>query len=158
MLTEQGTKGARISAIDFPFRMLFTVSSSDLSDTHMQAAEVTSARKRNALLANQSPQEHCLLAWCSSQEDAEEVGDMWSVPRELIIREVCVCAQSVVSDSLLLYGLQPARLLCPWDSPGKNPRVGCHAFLQGLFSPQGLNPSLLLHRWILHCWPTREAH
>ena len=25
---------------------------------------------------------------------------------------------------------QPTRLLCPWDSPGKNPGVGCHFFLQ----------------------------
>ena len=34
---------------------------------------------------------------------------------------VCVCAvASVVSDSVRLYGLQPARLLCPWFSPGKN--------------------------------------
>jgi len=27
---------------------------------------------------------------------------------------------SVVSDSVRPYGLQPTRLLCPWDSPGKN--------------------------------------
>ena len=25
---------------------------------------------------------------------------------------------------------QPTRLLCPWDSPGKNPGVGCHFLLQ----------------------------
>ena len=25
---------------------------------------------------------------------------------------------------------QPTRLLCPWDSPGKNTGVGCHFFLQ----------------------------
>ena len=25
---------------------------------------------------------------------------------------------------------QPTRLLCPWDSPGKNTRVGCHFLLQ----------------------------
>ena len=31
---------------------------------------------------------------------------------------------SVVSDSLQRYGLLPARLLCPWDSPGKNTEVG----------------------------------
>ena len=24
---------------------------------------------------------------------------------------------------------QPTRLLCPWDSPGKNSRVGCHCLL-----------------------------
>ena len=28
------------------------------------------------------------------------------------------------------YGLQLSRVLCPWDSPGKNTGVGCHAFLQ----------------------------
>ena len=26
-----------------------------------------------------------------------------------------------------------ARLLCPWDSPGKNTGVGCHFLLQGIF-------------------------
>ena len=30
-------------------------------------------------------------------------------------------------------------LLCPWDSPGKNTGVGCHALLQGIFPTQGLN-------------------
>ena len=60
---------------------------------------------------------------------------------------------SVVSDSLGPYGLWPVRLLCPWDSPGKNIRVSCHALLQGIFPTQGLNPHLLclLHcRWILY--------
>ena len=51
---------------------------------------------------------------------------------------------SAVSDSLWPRRLEPARLLCPWDSPGKNTRVGCHALLQGIFSTQGSNPSLLL--------------
>ena len=31
------------------------------------------------------------------------------------------------------HGLQPARLLCPWVSLGKNIGVGCHAFLQEIF-------------------------
>ena len=46
----------------------------------------------------------------------------------------CVC--SVVSDSLRPHGLQPVRLLCPWDSPGKNTGVGCHVLLQGIFPPK----------------------
>ena len=37
----------------------------------------------------------------------------------------------------------PPRLLCPWDFPGKNTRVGCHFLLQGILSTQGLNPHLL---------------
>ena len=44
----------------------------------------------------------------------------------------CVC-RSVVSDCLRPHGLQPARLLCPWDSPGMNTGVGCHGLLQGIF-------------------------
>ena len=54
----------------------------------------------------------------------------------------------VVSESLQLHGLTPARLLCPWDSPGKNAGVGCHFLLQGIFPTQGWNPRLLLGRWI----------
>ena len=44
----------------------------------------------------------------------------------------CCCCQvvSVVSDSVRPHGLQPTRLLCPWDSPGKNTEVGGHFLLQ----------------------------
>jgi len=35
------------------------------------------------------------------------------------------------------------RLLCPWDSPGKNTRVNCHAFLLEIFLIQGSSPCLL---------------
>ena len=53
-------------------------------------------------------------------------------------------AQSLQSClTLQPYGLWSARLLCPWDSPGKNTGVGCHALLQGFFPTQGLNPSVL---------------
>ena len=37
------------------------------------------------------------------------------------------------------------------DSPGKNARVGCHAFFQGIFPTQGWNPGLLHCRRILYC-------
>ena len=37
---------------------------------------------------------------------------------------------SVVSDSVRPHGLQPTRLLRPWDFPGKNTGVGCHFLLQ----------------------------
>ena len=50
----------------------------------------------------------------------------------------------VMSDSWWPHGLQPTRLLCPWDSPGKNTGVGCHSLLQGIFPTQGSNSSLLL--------------
>ena len=62
---------------------------------------------------------------------------------------LCVCARtcvyvcSVVSNSLQPYGPQPTRLLCPWDSTGKNTRVGCYDLLQGIFPTQGSNPCCL---------------
>ena len=42
----------------------------------------------------------------------------------------CCCVASVVSDSVRPHRRQPTRLLCPWDSPGKNTGVGCHFLLQ----------------------------
>ena len=50
---------------------------------------------------------------------------------------MCVC------DSLWPYGLWPSRLLCPWDSPGKNTRVGCHTLFHGISPTQGSNLCLL---------------
>ena len=41
-------------------------------------------------------------------------------------------SRSVVSDSLRPHGLQPTRLLHPWDFPGKSTGVGCHCFLHSL--------------------------
>ena len=70
----------------------------------------------------------------------------WSSIICMHVSGVCVC--SVMSDSVQPRGLQPARLLCPWDSPGKNTGVGCHVLLQGTFPTQGLNPCFLcLLRW-----------
>ena len=57
---------------------------------------------------------------------------------------VCVCLVTKSCLTLLqLHGLQPARLFCPWDSPGKNTGVGCHFLLQETFPTHGLNPHLL---------------
>ena len=39
-------------------------------------------------------------------------------------------ACSVMSDSVQPYGLQPARLLCSQDFPGKNTGMGCHFLLR----------------------------
>ena len=61
-----------------------------------------------------------------------------------------VPSHSVMSNSLWLNGLLPARFLCPWDSPGKNTGVGCHFLLQAIFPTQGLNPGLPHCRQILY--------
>ena len=57
---------------------------------------------------------------------------------------------SVMSNSLWPHEVWPARLLCPWDSPGKNTREGSHSLLQGIFPSQGSNPGLLHCRQILY--------
>ena len=49
-------------------------------------------------------------------------------------------SRSVVSSSLRPHGLYS-----PWNSPGRNTVVGSVSLLQGIFSTQGSNPSLL-------CW------
>ena len=71
-------------------------------------------------------------------------------------RNMRVCqVASVVSASLWPCGLQPPRLLCPWDSPGKNPGVSCHVLLQEIFPTQGSNLCILC---FLHCrWITPES-
>ena len=51
-------------------------------------------------------------------------------------------SHSVVSDCFAA-SLQPARLLCPWDFPGKKPGEGCLILLQSIFPTQGSNPHLL---------------
>ena len=50
------------------------------------------------------------------------------------------------------------RVLCLWNSPGKNTGDGSHFLLRGLFLTQGSNPGLLPCMHTLLPAPTREAH
>ena len=60
----------------------------------------------------------------------------------------CMCAKSLhLRLTLWPHGLKFARLICSWDSPGKNAGVGCHALLQGIFLTQRSS----LHLLWLHC-------
>ena len=57
---------------------------------------------------------------------------------------VCVCVHALsLHNSLQPHGLQPTRLLCLWNFPGKKIGVGCHFPLQGVFLTQGSNMHLL---------------
>ena len=67
-------------------------------------------------------------------------------------------SRSVVSHSLRPHGLQPTRLLCPWDFPGKSTGVGCHFLLQGIFPTQELNPGLWYCRQTLYCLSHQGSH
>ena len=61
-----------------------------------------------------------------------------------------------MSNSVQPYWLRPARLLCPQDAPGKNIRVGCHAFLQGIFLTQGWKLCLLWLHWQVGSLPNQH--
>ena len=60
---------------------------------------------------------------------------------------------SVVSDSLWPHGLQPTRLLCPWDCPGKSTGVGCHFLLQRIFLTQTSSKRTWLLKKLMKCFP-----
>ena len=70
------------------------------------------------------------------------------------LHHLCCCfaavSRSVLSKSLRPRGLQPARLLCPWDSPSKNTGVGSLSLLRGIVPTQGSNPHLLHCRQTLY--------
>ena len=54
----------------------------------------------------------------------------------------CMFSPSVASNSLRPHGLQPSRLLCPWNFAGKNTGADCHFLLQGILPAQGSDASL----------------
>ena len=56
-----------------------------------------------------------------------------------------------MSDSVQPHGLQPTRLLHPWDSPGKNTGVGCHFFLMKVKSESEVAQSCLTLRDPMDC-------
>jgi len=68
-----------------------------------------------------------------------------------LVNQYCCCSATQLNT--IPCGLQPARLLCPWGSPGKNTGVDCHFLRQGIFPTQGSDlcplhwqaDSLLLH-------------
>ena len=63
------------------------------------------------------------------------------------MEDVRACSVTKLCPSLLQsHGLQPTRLLCPWDFPGKNTGGGCHALLQGIVPTQELNLCFLYCR------------
>ena len=67
----------------------------------------------------------------------------------IYIYNVCMLrVQSIMSYFLQPYGLQPTKILCPWDSPSKNIGTGCHFLLQGIIATQVLSLHLL---HLLHC-------
>ena len=60
----------------------------------------------------------------------EKLLELYRTKQRLILG---LCVLSRFSRIRLLVTLWTLWLLCPWDHPGKNTGVGCHALLQGIF-------------------------
>ena len=71
--------------------------------------------------------------------------------------EPAMCAKLLQSGPTLCNPMdsESTRLLCPWDSPGKNAGVGCHTLFQGIVPIQGSNLHLL---HLLHWHARARTH
>ena len=96
---------------------------------------------------------HYLVLPCSfvnsfaqSQLPHQNIGSLGLMSLSLFLPYIPMKVKvTVVSDSLRPHGLYS-----PWNSPGQNTGVGSRSILQESFPTQGLNPGLLLCRWILY--------
>ena len=78
----------------------------------------------------------CAIPWTAAYQAPPSIGfskqEHWSVlpfPTPMHESEKWKWSRSVVSNSSRPHGLQPTRLLCPWDFPGKSTGMGCHCLL-----------------------------
>ena len=88
------------------------------------------------LLSHFSPVRLCVTPETAAHQAPPSLGfsrqEHWSglpFPSPVHESEKWMGSRSVVSDSVRPHGLQPTRLLRPWDFPGKSTGVGCHCLL-----------------------------
>ena len=86
----------------------------------------------------------CVTQWMAAHQAPLSLGfsrqEHWSglpFPSPMHESEKWKWSRSVMSDSLRPHGLQPTRLLHPWDFPGKSTGVGCHCLLRLTTGPPG---------------------
>ena len=65
---------------------------------------------------------------------------------------------SVVSNSSRPYGLQPTRLLHPWDFPGKRTGVGCHCLLRCCDSFKQRDSDIHTYIYVYSFFPKLSSH
>ena len=87
-----------------------------------------------------SPFSDKLYDACSSSDASQKI----HTQQVGVFLSMCLATANLLQScpTVQPYGLHPARLLCPWDSPGKNTGVGCHALLHGIFPTRESNPGL----------------
>ena len=88
------------------------------------------------LLSHFSRVRLCATPWTAAHQTPPSLGfsrqEHWSglpFPSPMHESEKWKWSHSVMSSSSWPHGLQPTRLLCPWDFPGKSTGVGCHCLL-----------------------------
>ena len=69
----------------------------------------------------------------------------------------CLVAESYPTLSWC-HGLQPSRLVCPWNFPGKNTGVGSHSFLQVSSWPRDWTQVSCTEARFFIVWITRDTH
>ena len=72
---------------------------------------------------------------CSYLENPRDRGAWWAAIYGVALSRTRLKRFSSSSSSTVAY-----QLLCPWNSPGKNTGVGCHALLQGDLPDPGIKP------------------
>ena len=90
------------------------------------------------LLSHFSNVRLCVTPWTAAYQAPPSLGfsrqEHWSglpFPFPMHESEKWKWSCLVMSDSQQPHGLQPTRLLHPWDFPGKSTGVGCHCLLPG---------------------------
>ena len=102
------------------------------SSTTPTVSKQTSDHLKKGLWVNLSP-----------HKEATAPGPAPSLKKDRSSEQLLLFSRSFMSDSSRPHGLYLTRLLCPWDSPGKNTGVGCHFLLWVNFPTQGPKPRLL---------------
>ena len=87
--------------------------------------------------------------WGCTESDTTEATWQQQYQQSLFSREV-------VSDSLRPHGLKPARLLCPWDFPGKILEWVTISFFRGSSWLRDQTHISCIGRWIHYHWVARE--
>ena len=85
---------------------------------YIQLFSLFATSSNNQIINNRLTSRVCFFFWCSAV--------------------LCVC--SVTQSWPTLWDSKDYRLLCPWDSSGKNTGAGCHVLLQEIFPTRDQTP------------------
>ena len=97
----------------------------------------------------------CATLWTAAHQAPPSLGfsrqEPWSglpFPSPMHESEKWKWSRSVVSDPQRRHGLQPTRLLHPWDFPGKSTGVGWPMFIAALFTIATIWKLVFAEKWM----------